>query len=166
MIVDGLPLVVVLRTQPAPLLRACFQAAPKPLYPAAFAQERGLDRAALDRVFDELRLKGLVRLTEWVKDTGQGYTLKQLYQTVAYILFSEIEPVYISNLLVEANSCILDNALAQRVLKWEPQIELTTGVQWAIERLQQQTRQDTLIGTQLLESCLGSGLCVFCSSNK
>ena len=86
--------------------------------------------------------------------SGQGYTVKQLFQTVAYLLFSEIEPVYISNSLVEANSCVLDNTLARRILKWEPQVTLTTGVEWAIERLQQQMRQDTMVGAQLLESCL------------
>jgi membrane associated rhomboid family serine protease len=57
------------------VLRACYDAAPAPLYPAPFAQARGLDRAALDRLLDELRLKGLVRLTEWVQGQGQGYTL-------------------------------------------------------------------------------------------
>ncbi len=59
------------------ILRACFDAAPGPLYPAAYAHERGVDRAALDRTLDELRLKGLVRLTEWVQGRGQGYTLTQ-----------------------------------------------------------------------------------------
>lgn len=57
------------------VLRACYEAAPKPLYAAPFAQARGLDRAVLDRALDELRLKGLLRLTEWVQDLGQGYTL-------------------------------------------------------------------------------------------
>jgi rhomboid protease GluP len=57
------------------VLRACYEAAPKPLYAGQFAQQRGLDRAVLDRALDELRLKGLLRLTEWVQDMGQGYTL-------------------------------------------------------------------------------------------
>src|SRR5438046_5644486 len=57
------------------VLRACYEAAPQPLYAGAFAQARGLDRAVLDRALDELRLKGLLRLTEWVQDVGQGYTL-------------------------------------------------------------------------------------------
>jgi membrane associated rhomboid family serine protease len=59
------------------VLRACFEAAPEPLYPGTFAAAQGLDRAALDRTLDELRLKGLVRLTEWVQGLGQGYTLTQ-----------------------------------------------------------------------------------------
>src|SRR2546423_540606 len=61
----------------AELLRACFDAAPDPLYPAAFAQEKGIDRAAVDQALDDLRLRGLVRLTEWVQGQGQGYTLTQ-----------------------------------------------------------------------------------------
>jgi rhomboid protease GluP len=63
------------RTLLTEVLRACYDAAPAPLYPAPFAQARGLDRADLDRLLDELRLKGLVRLTEWVQGRGQGYTL-------------------------------------------------------------------------------------------
>ena len=59
------------------ILRACYEAAPNPLYPSRFAQEKDVDRADLDRALDELRLKGLVRLTEWVQGLGQGYTLTQ-----------------------------------------------------------------------------------------
>ena len=59
------------------LLHACFDAAPEPLYPGRFAEAHGIDRAVLDRALDELRLKGLIRLTEWVQGVGQGYTLTQ-----------------------------------------------------------------------------------------
>jgi membrane associated rhomboid family serine protease len=58
------------------VLLAC-RAADKPLYAVDYAKEHGLDRAALDRVLDELRLKGLLRLTEWVQGLGQGYTLTE-----------------------------------------------------------------------------------------
>src|SRR5262249_24028555 len=57
------------------VLRACYDAAPEPLYPARFASAAGLYRTTLDRALDELRLSGLVRLTEWVQGLGQGYTL-------------------------------------------------------------------------------------------
>jgi rhomboid protease GluP len=53
------------------------RSADKPLYAVEYAKEHGLDRAALDRVLDELRLKGLLRLTEWVPGRGQGYTLTE-----------------------------------------------------------------------------------------
>ncbi len=59
------------------LLHASYEAAPEPLYPARFAQEHGIDRAQLDSALDELRLRGLVRLTPWVQGLGQGYTLTQ-----------------------------------------------------------------------------------------
>jgi rhomboid protease GluP len=59
------------------LLRACYDAAPEPLYPGAFAAARGIDRAVLDRAMDELRHRGLLRFTDWVAGKGQGYTLTQ-----------------------------------------------------------------------------------------
>jgi rhomboid protease GluP len=55
------------------LLLAC--AASAPLYPARFAQQEKLDRGKLDAGLDELRRRGLVQFTEWVKDAGQGYAL-------------------------------------------------------------------------------------------
>src|SRR5438552_1620753 len=59
------------------LLRACFELAPQPLYPAPFAQQHGMDREVLDKALDELRVRGLVRLTDWVQGLGQGYTLTE-----------------------------------------------------------------------------------------
>lgn len=57
------------------LLQACADCAPAPLYPAQFARDRGLDRDRLDRGLDELRRRGLVQLTDWVKVRGQGCAL-------------------------------------------------------------------------------------------
>ncbi len=59
------------------LLHACYDAAPEPLYPARFAQNHGIDRGTLDHALDDLRMRGLVRLTDWVQGLGQGYTLTQ-----------------------------------------------------------------------------------------
>jgi membrane associated rhomboid family serine protease len=61
---------------PFELLLAC-RATDKPLYAAEYAKEHGLDRAVLDRALDELRHKGLLRLTEWVQGRGQGYILTE-----------------------------------------------------------------------------------------
>jgi rhomboid protease GluP len=61
---------------PFEVLLAC-RAADEPLYAAEYAKEHGLDRAVLDRALDELRHKGLLRLTEWVQGRGQGYTLTE-----------------------------------------------------------------------------------------
>jgi membrane associated rhomboid family serine protease len=57
------------------VLKACAEAAPVGLYPAAFAAYSGLDRGVLDEALDYLRLRGLVRFTDWERDKGQGYTL-------------------------------------------------------------------------------------------
>jgi len=59
------------------LLRACSELSPQPLYPAAFSQEHGIDREMLDKALDELRTRGLLRLTDWVQGMGQGYTLTE-----------------------------------------------------------------------------------------
>lgn len=56
--------------------------APEPLYPGAYAQATGIARSALDDNLDQLRLAGLIRLTDWVKDRGQGYTITPAGESV------------------------------------------------------------------------------------
>jgi membrane associated rhomboid family serine protease len=50
-------------------------AAPGPWYPSERAAATGLPRDALDAYLDQLRLAGLLRLTDWVQGHGQGYAL-------------------------------------------------------------------------------------------
>ena len=57
------------------ILQHCAQAAPEPLYPAAFAAATGMPREQLNEDLDRLRLAGLLRLTDWVQGRGQGYAL-------------------------------------------------------------------------------------------
>jgi membrane associated rhomboid family serine protease len=57
------------------ILRQCAEAAPAPWYPRAFAETTGIPRETLDPFLDQLRLRGLVRLTDWVSGNGQGYAL-------------------------------------------------------------------------------------------
>src|SRR4051794_1653471 len=57
------------------VLRAIAASAPEPLYPGKLAAVSGLERAALDQGLDQLRLRGLVQLTDWVQGKGQGYAL-------------------------------------------------------------------------------------------
>jgi membrane associated rhomboid family serine protease len=57
------------------ILRLCAAAEPAPWYPAVYAREHGVDRASLDAALDELRLGGLVHITDWVQGQGQGYAL-------------------------------------------------------------------------------------------
>jgi len=63
------------------LLQACAERAPEPLYPADFAKERNLDRDKLDDALDELRRRGLIQLTDWVRDHGQGRALTEAGKT-------------------------------------------------------------------------------------
>jgi membrane associated rhomboid family serine protease len=46
-----------------------------PWFPARFAEETGIPRDSLDEPLAELRLAGLVKVAEWVRGLGQGYTL-------------------------------------------------------------------------------------------
>jgi rhomboid protease GluP len=57
------------------ILRLCAAKAPDPWYPSAYAKETGTPRDSLDPYLDQLRMAGLVRLTDWVAGHGQGYAL-------------------------------------------------------------------------------------------
>ncbi len=57
------------------ILRLCAAADPEPWYPRDYAAAAGINRDQLDPFLERLRLAGLVRLTDWVKDHGQGYVL-------------------------------------------------------------------------------------------
>jgi membrane associated rhomboid family serine protease len=59
------------------VLKECARIAPTPLYPIDFIQGTGLPRAIVDSVLDQLRLGGLLRLTEWTPAKGQGYTITE-----------------------------------------------------------------------------------------
>jgi membrane associated rhomboid family serine protease len=60
------------------ILRYCAEATPKPWYPSAYAQSSGISRDSLDPFLDQLRMSGLIQLTEWVAGSGQGYVLTPL----------------------------------------------------------------------------------------
>ncbi len=57
------------------ILRLCAAKAPDPWYPSGYAKETGTPRDSLDPYLDQLRMAGLVRLTDWVSGHGQGYAL-------------------------------------------------------------------------------------------
>lgn len=57
------------------ILQLCAAAAPEPWYPSVYAKASGIVRDELDPHLNRLRLGGLVRLTDWMKDRGQGYVL-------------------------------------------------------------------------------------------
>jgi membrane associated rhomboid family serine protease len=64
------------------IVLSCAVSAPQPWYPGPFAEARGIPREQLDRWLDELRLAGLIRLTDWVQGQGQGYILTPAGQDV------------------------------------------------------------------------------------
>jgi UDP-glucose 4-epimerase len=65
--------------------------------------------------------------------TGRGCSLNQLCRMVAILFKSDFEPLYISGTLVEERSTVLDNSRAERVLGWQPEVEMIEGVQRAIQ---------------------------------
>lgn len=71
-------LITMAETNDHPLeqvLQLCAAAAPAPWYPSIYAKEAAIQRDSLDPHLERLRLAGLIRLTDWVKGTGQGYVL-------------------------------------------------------------------------------------------
>src|SRR5581483_4159401 len=57
------------------ILRWCLEASPQPWYPSAYSKASGVPREQLDPILDRIRMAGIIRLTDWVRDLGQGYTL-------------------------------------------------------------------------------------------
>jgi membrane associated rhomboid family serine protease len=57
------------------ILKFCAQAAPAPWYPAEFCRTMGMASGRLDAPLEQLRMAGLVELTDWVSGKGQGYRL-------------------------------------------------------------------------------------------
>jgi membrane associated rhomboid family serine protease len=57
------------------VLRSIAAAGPEPWYPKLHAESSGVARDSLDAPLEKLRVAGLIRLTDWVKDRGQGYVL-------------------------------------------------------------------------------------------
>src|SRR5438132_11698880 len=57
------------------ILLQCAHAAPEPWYPSGYAQANGMKRDDLDPFLDQLRMAGLIHLTDWVQGRGQGSAL-------------------------------------------------------------------------------------------
>ncbi len=57
------------------ILKECDSKKGEPWYPGDFVRRTGVDRASLDEPLDQLRMGGLIELTEWVQGKGQGYIL-------------------------------------------------------------------------------------------
>ncbi len=59
------------------ILRECAHTSEHPWYPTEFATNTGVEKATLDESLDQLRMAGLIRLTEWVPGKGQGYQITE-----------------------------------------------------------------------------------------
>jgi len=57
------------------ILQLCANSAPEPWYPADFARSMDIPPNRLDEPLDQLRLAGLIELTDWISGKGQGYQL-------------------------------------------------------------------------------------------
>ncbi len=57
------------------ILRHCESAAPNPWYPSAHARNTETSRDWMDPLLNELRVAGLIQLTPWGPEHGQGYVL-------------------------------------------------------------------------------------------
>ncbi len=110
-----------------------------------FAQQRspiirGTGEQRRDHIFiDDIVRANLQALTLGNNQTfnissGQGYSPNQLFQLTAHLLQSSIEPTYISGPLDEEYAIVLDNTLAQRLLKWRPEVSLESGIRRLIKQ--------------------------------
>ncbi len=112
-------------------------------------QRRPIIREAPDEVRDHIFIDDVVRanLCALIRgenqtlhiSSGCGYPLSHLYQLVADVLESEIEPVYLSSPHMEASSIVLDNTRAQHVLGWHPEVTLSVGIWRASALLHEQS---------------------------
>jgi UDP-glucose 4-epimerase len=106
-------------------------------------QQRPVIRGAGDEIRDHIFIDDVVRANlQALKlgdnqtlhiSTGRGCSLNQLCRMVAILFKSDFEPLHISGTLVEECSIVLDNSRAERVLSWQPEVEMIEGVQRALQ---------------------------------
>lgn len=106
-------------------------------------RQRPVIRGAGDEIRDHIFIDDVVRANlQALKlgdnqtlhiSTGRGCSLNQLCRMVAILFKSDFEPLHISGTLVEECSIVLDNSRAERVLGWQPEVEMIEGVQRALQ---------------------------------
>jgi membrane associated rhomboid family serine protease len=74
------------------LLRLMAAAAPNPWYPREYAQTSGVERDSLYAPLNDLRIAGLIKLTDWTNDRGQGCLLTETGEQVLK------NPVYLAQI--------------------------------------------------------------------
>lgn len=108
---------------------------------------RGTDCDVRDHIFiDDVVRANCCALEHGRNETlhissAQGYSLKQFYQAATGLFQSTLLPTYISSSPAEPTATVLDNRRAQQILRWQPEIDFTTGVRLAAERLGQKSHE-------------------------
>jgi UDP-glucose 4-epimerase len=123
---------------------------------ALLAGRSPIIRGAVDEVRDHIFVDDVARANLCVLKRGQnqtlhissgeGSTVRELYQAVATVLDTDREPVYISNALVKPSSVVMDNTLARNILRWQPEVSLMEGIHRTIERMSEH------VGVQSVQS--------------
>ncbi len=114
-------------------------------------------RGAIDEVHDHICIEDVVRANLAVLErgynqtlhisSGEGYSVRELYQAVADALESDIEPVYISNGLMKPSSIVMDNTRACTLLRWQPEVSLDEGIRRAIGRMGKFAEEKMVVST-------------------
>jgi UDP-glucose 4-epimerase len=103
---------------------------------------------ARDHIFvDDIVQANLLALTRGENMTlhissGQGYTMRQLYQTVARALGNDIQPLYLLEARSTRSTIILDHTRAKHDLGWQPQWGFAQGVCRAVAQLRARYEQE------------------------
>jgi UDP-glucose 4-epimerase len=120
---------------------------------------RGTGNEIRDHIFIEDVVQAHLKLLKTTKrsenktfhiSSGQGCSLKQLYQMAALIQDSNLEPVYIAGSHLTSSTVILDNTKARQALDWQPQTTLSEGIRQATLRILPQ-RVPQMITRELLQ---------------
>jgi UDP-glucose 4-epimerase len=67
--------------------------------------------------------------------SGHGSSLKELFEMAAFLLDSDLQPVYLSGALEEGQASILENHKARQLLDWQPRVSLLEGIKHSIALL-------------------------------
>ncbi len=109
------------------ILRRCAEAAPQPWYPSLYAEQSGTARDTLDPYLDQLRMAGLVHLTDWVQGRGQGYALTPQGQEVLH------NPRYLARLVANGEVPRLEHLEPRPPVEaWQPIHERREAIREAL----------------------------------
>ncbi|HET8841157.1 MAG TPA: NAD-dependent epimerase/dehydratase family protein [Ktedonobacteraceae bacterium] len=118
---------------------------------------RGGDQNVRDHIFiDDVVRANMCALERGYNETlhistAQGYSIRQFYQAASRLLQCDIPPLTISAPFAEPDAVILDNRRAQRILNWQPEVGLPTGVQLAAQRLLSQKTTGALLPVNIVQ---------------